>query len=40
MHIYDSMYLHKLQAEMPAADIPGDDELQAIADEEGMPVEQ
>ena len=40
MHTYDSVHLHTLQELMLAADIPGDEELQAIADEEGMPVEQ
>lgn len=40
MHTYDSVYLHMPQEDMLEAGIPGDEELQAIADEEGMPVEQ
>jgi hypothetical protein len=34
------VYLHTLQDDMLQEDIPGDEELQAIANEEGMPVEQ
>jgi hypothetical protein len=40
VYTYDSVYLHTLQDDMLQADIPGFEELQAIADEEGMPVEQ